>query len=96
MKQVMCAMYDKKAECYLTPFVSRSAAEAVRSFRDAVKSEKAISDHAGDYDFYEIGHYDTSSGLVESRNPPLFLDSASAAVNFWKSGSGNYELPTES
>lgn len=59
------SIYDRKAQYYLPPFNSRSEAEAVRTFTEAVMtSETPISQYPADFDLVQIGSMDLDSGAV--------------------------------
>lgn len=64
---VICCIHDSKAEAYMSPFVMRSDAEAIRAFGDAVsKGGSPISDHPEDFFLYRIGSFDQLSGEIMS------------------------------
>jgi hypothetical protein len=63
MTNLIFAIYDKKAEAYLKPFMLKTKGEALRSFMDAVNDEKTMFfKHADDYALYELGSYDDTTG----------------------------------
>lgn len=61
------AVYDSKAEAYLTPFFMPSTGAAVRAFTDLVNDRNTtVSRHPEDYNLFQIGEYDDASGSVSS------------------------------
>lgn len=60
--------YDRAAESFMSPFVVPHAGVAVRGFTDAINSsnDSDISKHPDDFDLYEVGTFDASTGLVSS------------------------------
>lgn len=70
-------VYDSKAQCYFQPFFVNSVGAAIRSFGDeANKSDGPIGKHPGDYQLYEIGNYDDSTGLLTALVPMRLLGTA--------------------
>lgn len=57
------SIYDCKADAFLQPFFSPTAATALRGFEKAAQDE-ATDFHrfAGDYTLFEIGEWDQSKG----------------------------------
>jgi hypothetical protein len=59
------SVYDSKAEAYLPPFFTTTAALAMRSFETAANSgEHDFSKYAADYTLFEIGHYDDATAQL--------------------------------
>lgn len=83
MKQVMCALYDSKAEVFGNPFFADNVNLARRIFGDAVmKSGTVLSDHPEDFFLYQVAVWDPQKGIVEPCKPV----SVAAAVDFVKKG----------
>lgn len=59
------AVYDQKAEAYLTPFFVNSKGLAIRSFTDAVNDPKVLGKYPGDFTLFEIGEYDPIRGQMQ-------------------------------
>lgn len=59
------AIYDSKAEAYLTPFFSPTKATALRSFAQAAnQSESDFHRFASDYHLFELGTWDERKGQI--------------------------------
>lgn len=66
---VFCT-YDRASESYSPPFAAPHAGVAIRSFTDAVTNpamDTDISKHADDFDLFEIGTFDSSTGIITPR-----------------------------
>lgn len=75
-------VYDSKAEAYLQPFFSSSTGVAIRNFESACNTEDhAFHIHAGDYTLFEIGTFDSLTGVLEGNHALLNLG---LALNFIK------------
>lgn len=68
MKLIMCSIRDSKTEAYLTPMFFQTAAQAIRSFQDAVNGapgqDNYIAQHPEDYVLFEIAHFFPDTGNV--------------------------------
>ena len=63
MKLKMFAIYDVKADCYLTPFFFPANGQALRAFGDlANDSNSIIGRHPVDYKLCLVGEFDDSDG----------------------------------
>lgn len=70
MKLLVFSVLDKAVGAYLQPFFARSRAEAIRSFADAVTSERSqFGAHADDYILYQVGEFDDNAGMFGSVEP---------------------------
>lgn len=70
----MYIVFDAKAGAYLQPFFERADGAAVRSFKNAVNSEKhAFFQASGDYSLWACGVFDDASGVVEPVSPPRLI-----------------------
>lgn len=59
--------YDRAAESYSPPFAAPHVGVASRGFIDAINNssrESDISNHPEDFDLFEIGEFDSSTGLI--------------------------------
>lgn len=66
MQIKMFSIFDSKAEEFDNPFYARNEATAKRSFRRAVNQEgSAFGEQPGDYTLFEIGVFETDTGLIE-------------------------------
>lgn len=63
--QKLYIVFDSKSETYTSPTVNPARGQALRSFGDAVNSGQGVlSQHPEDFTLFEIGDYDTSTGLI--------------------------------
>lgn len=58
------AIYDTRAEYYLTPFFMANDATAVRAFQGQSKTPGLMQDYPEDFSLHCIGTYDTNLGEV--------------------------------
>lgn len=64
-KLEICAVYDKKAKYFDTPFMVRSTADAVRGFQQAAKNDKSnIYNFPEDYYLAHIGTFNCETGKI--------------------------------
>jgi hypothetical protein len=71
MIQVIVAIKDRAADAYMRPWFVPTPAMAVRSFMDEVQREVAdnqLFHHSDDFDLYEIGIFDDSTGRITSHD----------------------------
>ena len=67
---------DDKAECFMRPFFAQTTAEGMRIFGDSVNSHGPQGERSGfalhpeDYQLFETGEFDTSTGFVASLQSP--------------------------
>lgn len=82
MKQTVVAIRDRVAEAFSRPVFVASAGLAVRSFMDEVRNPEAgdVHKHPGDFDLYQLGVFDDSTGLFECDPVPMLLIKGSAAT----------------
>lgn len=79
MKLLVFSLRDSAAECYLEPRMARTRAEIIRSLSDAVKGgESDIGRFAEHFSLFEIGSWDSDSGLVSSHLSPVLV------INAWE------------
>lgn len=61
----MFSVYDSKAEAYLQPFYANTTALAVRMFTSACNNpEQDFNKYAADYTLFEIGTFETDTGIA--------------------------------
>lgn len=61
----VCVVRDSAAQLFHPPMYVRAAGEAIRGFGDEVmKSGTPLNAHPADYELFEIGAYDDSTGRV--------------------------------
>lgn len=73
MKLVIVVVRDRSADVFAQPMFVANRGSAIRSFADQVndsRDEKNILNrHPEDFDLFELGTYDDSTGLFESGVP---------------------------
>lgn len=70
MKLYAFAVHDSKAEFFSTPFFTRSLGEGLRGFEDEVNNkESQLNRHAGDFNLYLVGSFETENGRFEEIDP---------------------------
>lgn len=73
MKLELFAIRDAATDQFGTPMFLLSAGQALRSFTDEVNrvaADNLLSSHPEDYALYQLGSFDTATGLF-STSPPL-------------------------
>lgn len=69
MKLIICAIYDKKAEEYQTPFFMPNKAVAIRNFMQLCKDEKSmVNQYAEDYRLDYLGDVHLGTGHLLDLN----------------------------
>lgn len=72
------SVYDTKGRCFDRPFYVPTRGMAVRAFGDAVADPNSpFSKHAEDYILYEVGDFDTDTGMCVALPVPINLGHAS-------------------
>ncbi|QXP08632.1 MAG: nonstructural protein [Arizlama microvirus] len=74
MKLISIAVLDLATETYGRPFFVHHAGQAMRSFMDEVKNrDSEIGKHPGDYELYELGTFDDTTGKFTAPPEPVRL-----------------------
>lgn len=74
MTMVMMAIYDSKAEGFLTPFFTQTRATGVRDFSRACNSpESNFFIHPEDFCLFEFGGFDQVTGKFDLLGSPESL-----------------------
>jgi hypothetical protein len=76
MKQIVVAIKDRAADSFGRPAFVPSVGVAIRSFSDEVNrsdTENQMYHHPDDFDLFELGSYDDSTGIVEMLEHPKLL-----------------------
>lgn len=74
MIQVIVSVKDTAAQAFGRPVFVPTTAVAVRSFRDEVNrpdSKEDMAKHPDDFELYELGTFDDSTGKIEINEPRL-------------------------
>jgi len=87
MKMLVFCLRDSAAECYLEPRYARTRAEIIRSLAEAVKSaDSDLGRHSEHFSLFEIGSWDSDTGLVSSHLSPVLV------INAWELKPGSVAL----
>ena len=71
MQLQIFAIYDSKANAFMTPFFSQTTGTAVRDFESAVNSENStFGKYAADYTLFHLGEFDQSSAGFAMHETP--------------------------
>jgi hypothetical protein len=76
MYQVIVAVKDTAAQAFGRPIFVPAIPVALRSFRDEVNRKDSTEDlarHPEDFELYELGSFDDSTGVIELTNPPRLV-----------------------
>jgi hypothetical protein len=76
MKLILASVKDRAAEAYGRPMFVPSSGVALRSFSDEINrsdAENQLYNHPDDFDLYEFGTFDDSTGLFELSEQPKLL-----------------------
>ena len=68
MIQIILSVKDTAAQAFGRPMFLPSSAVGVRSFRDEINRSDANNEmfkHPEDFELYELGTYDDSTGIIE-------------------------------
>lgn len=74
MVQIILSVKDTAAQAFGRPMFLPSSAVGVRSFRDEVNRSAVDNEmfkHPEDFELYELGTYDDSTGIIEVVTPRL-------------------------
>ncbi len=74
MIQIIVSVKDTAAQAFGRPVFVPTTAVAVRSFRDEVNrpdSKEDMAQHPDDFELYELGSFDDSTGKIECTEPRL-------------------------
>ena len=74
MMQVIVSVKDTAAQAFGRPVFVPTVSVAVRSFRDEVNrpdSKEDMAQHPEDFELYELGSFDDSTGLIQVIEPRL-------------------------
>ena len=76
MKMIVCSIKDRAADAFGRPFYVPAVGVAIRSFQDEVNraaDDSQIYQHPDDFDLFDLGVFDDSTGLFELHNTPTLL-----------------------
>ena len=76
------AVYDTKADAFLSPFFTHNNALAIRSFSDSANDPSTnLHRHPLDFALYHLGDFDDHKGLITPLDPPVQLGFAKDYIN---------------
>jgi len=87
MKMIICAIKDLGSQTFSRPQFFNHTNIAIRSFMDEVNRPSTSSQpndlnaHADDFELYELGSYDDSTGTFECPDSPALLSQAKQVLN---------------
>lgn len=82
MIYVITALYDKAACAYGRPWSNGTLGLAVRGFTDEARNpESELFKHLSDYDLYELGRFDDSSGSFDLLDKPKLVLQGASFIN---------------
>lgn len=72
MKQKIFAVRDRATDSFGQPMFLVNTGQAIRSFSDEINraaEDNMLHKHPDDFDIYELGEYDTDTGLFATGTP---------------------------
>jgi len=76
MINVICSVKDRAADAFGRPLFVPSVGFAIRSFSDEVNrqaDDNQMYHHSDDFDLFELGTFDDSTGIIECHPQPKLL-----------------------
>lgn len=76
MINVICSVKDRAADAFGRPLFVPSVGVAIRSFSDEVNrqdKDNQMYNHSDDFDLFELGTFDDSTGIIECHPQPKLL-----------------------
>lgn len=76
MKMIVVSIKDRAADAFGRPFYVPSVGVAIRSFQDEVNrasEDNQMYQHPDDFDLYELGSFDDSTGTFVLDESPKLL-----------------------
>lgn len=96
MKFKCFTVYDDKAKAYLPPFFLPEIAQAVRTFGDCATDPKhEFGKHPEDYTLFQLGDFDSSSGVMEVNGALLYVVSGIEVRNIARKIAEQIALETQ-
>lgn len=79
---ILVSVFDKKASRFQAPLGYEHVSQALRSYIAFArqKPEAMQVQFAEDFDLYEVGHFNDTSGMLDATHPPMFLESMKNVV----------------
>lgn len=77
----MYSIRDMKAMNFNSPFVQLNKALAIRVFADISRDpQSTINKHPEDFDLFEVGVFDSETGLVQAYENTIYVSNANEHV----------------
>jgi len=73
---VVVAVHDRAADAFARPVFVQSVGQALRSFQDEINrpaDQNEMNRHPEDFDLFELGSYDDSTGKLLSLDEPKLI-----------------------
>lgn len=72
IRYVVITVRDRSADCFAQPSYATSVGSAARSFADQINDPASgmLHKHPEDFDLYELGFYDDTTGSFELHDRP--------------------------
>lgn len=71
---IVCAVRDRAMDAFMQPFFCQARGIANRSFADEInRKDSPFAGHPEDFDLYELGTYEDSTGSLKSHDRPIQL-----------------------
>lgn len=81
MKLRVCTIFDRGVQAHGRPFFVPHTNAAMRAFTDEVNNTQSdLFKHPADYDLFELGEFDDSTGRFELLIEPRFLVTGSSVL----------------
>ncbi|WNK12706.1 MAG: nonstructural protein [Microvirus sp.] len=76
MKHLIFCVKDRATDVFGTPFFLLTNNQAIRSFSDEVNRvapDNQLNRHPDDFDLYEVGSFDSDSGVFSCETPVVLV-----------------------
>ncbi|WNK12997.1 MAG: nonstructural protein [Microvirus sp.] len=76
MNLVVLCVKDRASDAFGNPMFLVAPGQGVRSFGDEINraaADNQLYQHPDDFDLYELGNFDTDTGLFESHAPLILV-----------------------
>lgn len=76
MRRIIFSVRDRAAETFGAPFLVTGRGQALRSFQDEINRADAANplfSHPADFDLYELGFWEDSTGAYDCDGAPLLV-----------------------
>jgi hypothetical protein len=74
MRRLVVAVRDRASDTFGQPFYVVARGQAIRSFSDEINrvaQDNPLNAHPDDFDLYELGTYEDSTGMFETGVPVM-------------------------